>query len=297
MGRAGSGPGEFQRLMALGAQGDTLFALDAVRRLTTIAPSDKASTRTVDVPMGGAIPFTARLLSGRDMIFTQAALPGQPQIDAQGQLVIRATSDGRVLDTIGALDIRDQVMRIAISAESEVQVFQPFVEIDRVAASGRGWVAIVRATDSRFNADDRVNVVEFIGPSGRSLVKLPATFNPLTDATVGRWLDIQARDLSSHMPGGEGGVRRAVASRLVRPKSHPSVRAAVIGDDGVLWLLQSPTDSPREQWTLLSPSGTSLGTVALPDGSRPLVVGASDAWVVQERDDGEMELVRYRLRR
>lgn len=298
LGRAGSGPGEFQRLMTLGAIGDTLFALDAVRRVTTFNPDGLATTKTVQLPTGGTIPLGARLLSGREIILAQSAQPGQPEIEARGQLIVRGTADGRILDTLGALDIRDQVIRIPLGPGSEAQIFPPFVELDRVAVTGRGgWLAIVRATDSQFNRDDRTNVIEFFGPKGHSLVKVPAVTHALRDATVSRWLDVEASKIARNIPAGQSGARRAISSHFVRPPTHPSIRAAVMGDDGVLWLLQSPTDAPHETWTLLQPTGVSLGSVTLPDGSRPVSVSGSGAWVVHERNDGEMELVRYRVRR
>ena len=285
-------------LASLSAVSDTLFALDAARRLTAFDSNDHATSYAILPPTTGSLPLNPRALSGSAIILSQTAAPGHPLLEARGQLFVRAHADGRMIDTLGSLDVRDQMMRIPlVEGQSEVQVVQPYVEVDRITVSGSGrWIAIVRAPSSLYNDDARANAVEIISPQGRTTLQVPVHAQPLTDATVRQWLDQQARDLGGHIPGGQGAARRAIASRLVRPKLHPAVRAATIGDDGVLWLLQSPVDAPIDRWTLLASTGDVVGAVELPRGSRPIVVSRSEAWVVQERDDGEQELVRYRVR-
>lgn len=298
LGRQGGGPGEFRMLAALSASADTIFALDVGRRLTVIHSSRPVVTHEILVPNSDVLPLNPRALAGHDIILSQVAALGHPIIAARGQLFIRASHDGRVIDTLGWLDVRDQMMRIPLSTQSEVQVVQPYVEMDRMAVSGAGtWLAFVRAPASLHNDDKHSNKVEFIGPRGRRVLKLAVHAQPLRDATVETWLNEQADDLGKYIPGGPSAARRAVAEHLIRPKSHPSVRAAAIGDDGTLWLLQSPVDAPRDKWTLLMHTGESAGFVELRRGSRPLVVSRDAAWVVQDRDDGEQELVRYRIRR
>lgn len=285
-------------LAGLGVARDTLFVLDAVRRVTAFPPRGPASTQLVLVPSVGSLPLNPRLLSGRVIVLAQSAAPGHPIINAYGQLVVRAHADGRVIDTLGSLDVRDEMMRISLlGGQSEIQLLQPYVDIDRLAvSSGGAWVAIVRAPSSRYNGDARANAVEFIGPQGRAVVKLPVRSQVLSDATVRQWLDARARDFAGRIPGGYAAARSAVAAQLMRPESHPTVRAAAIGDDGVVWILQSPLDAPSERWTLLASTGEVIGSVGLPEGSRPIVVSRNGAWVVQERDDGEQEIVRYRVR-
>lgn len=68
------------------------------------------------------------------------------------------------------------------------------------------------------------------------------------------------------------------------------------GGRGTLWLLQSPADAPADLWTLATAAQGIIGTVTLPLGSRPLAITRQTAWAVEEREDGEEQLVRYRVR-
>jgi hypothetical protein len=298
-GRQGSGPGEFQLIQSLGVAGDTLFVLDATRRLSRFRRDVAPSTTAVLLPPHGAMPLTPRALAGGSIVLSQVMRPGDALAAAQGQLVVRASADGRVIETLGTLDVRDEMLRIPFpGGQREVQLPQPFVDLDRVAASPSGkWTAIVRAPSSRFRDGTHTGLlVEFRGPSGKSSRPIPSTPPPLTDATVRRWLDQRALDLGSAFPGGRTAARTAIATRLVRPTTHPTVRVALMGDDGTLWLLQSPADAPADLWTLATAAQGIIGTVTLPLGSRPLAVTRQAAWVVEEREDGEEQLVRYRVR-
>lgn len=297
LGREGSGPGEYQLIQSLGTSGDTLLVLDATRRLTRIRMGAAASTEVLMLPAGGALPLSPLTLSGSVLVLAHVARAGDPIIAANGQLVVRARADGTILDTIGALDVRDQMMRIALrGGQQEIQLVQPFLDIDRLSASPNGlWIAVVRAPASQFARGTLGNRIEFRGPNGRSSVEVATSPAALTDETVRRWLDVRAGNLSAVFPGGSVAARSELSVRLLRPRSHPTVRSAVLGNDGVLWLLQSPTEAARDQWTLVTADEGVVGRVALPPGSRPLAVSRTTAWVLEELSDGEQEIVRYRL--
>jgi len=180
--------------------------LDAVRRLTRISPDDKVLTEAIRVPSVGTLPFNPRALLGGNVLHAQYGPPNNPALESRGQLIVRARPDGAILDTVTTLDVRGQLLRIRLGGEREVQMVQPFVELDRLAVAGRGgWMAIVRRPSSMYNADVNTHVIEFSGPSGRSTVKRVLKPAALTDATVNRWLDDQAARTSSALARIRGG--------------------------------------------------------------------------------------------
>lgn len=134
-----------RHIAGLAAVGDTCFVLDAVRRLTRISPGERVLTEAIHVPSVGTLPFNPRALLGGNVLHAQYGPPDNPALESRGQLTVRARPDGAILDTVTTLDVRGQLLRIRLGGERELQMVQPFVELDRLAIAGRGgWMAIVR---------------------------------------------------------------------------------------------------------------------------------------------------------
>ncbi len=295
-GRKGRGPGEFEQLTGVGVVGDTVFAFDArTRRLTARLPDATVRVQSVSWPKNVDEPIEPLGLAAQSIVYS-VRYSADPKTASEVTLIIRAAIDGSIIDTIGPMYIAGTSARVPFPGGS-LTFAQPFANVDQLAIDSRsGWVALVHTTQSRFNRHaSRLEVVARSG--GRSSAyQVPSPLVLLTDPVVRRWLDESASRWASRF-GGAAAARQALAAQLIRPQNHPSVRRALVGPDGALWLLQSQVEAPNARWSVLNLQGQVIATVNLPPESHVLVVAASGAWVLEESDDGEQLLVRYHITR
>jgi hypothetical protein len=296
LGRRGSGPGEFRAITSIVARGDSVRVLDPQTRRITSFVGISSTTTSIVAPSGRVLPFNPVALAFGGVLFAQSGPPNHPAIAAAGRLVVQADADGRLRDTLGALDVRDELLRVSLAGgRSEWQVAQPFVATDHFAvAPDGGTVALVRRVGASSHARDAEHTIEVWSSRGRRVLRVPAARIPLTDADVEAWLSEYA-PIVSKLTGSDAAARRALAAALYRPSHHPSVRRVLLNADGTIWLLQSPRGAPHDRWTIVSTEGRVKGTIALPPGSRPLAVVGVHVWVRDEDDEGEPMLSRYRV--
>lgn len=291
-GRKGRGPGEFEQVVGLSVSGDTILALDArTRRLTSRLPNGAVQVQAVQWPLGAQDPIEPLALSARTIVFN-VRYSSDPKISSEVVLIVRARIDGSIIDTVGPMYVAGTSGRVSFPGGS-LTFSQPFVGADQLAIDSRsGWVALVHQPQTRFNGHGS-NTRVIVRSSARSgEFQLTGRPVPLADGTVRAWLDENAVRWASRL-GGVSPARQALAAQLVRPRNHPSVRRALVGHDGAVWLLRSPIDAPNAQWSIVDSRGNAVGTALLSPESHLLVVSASGAWALEESEDGEQILVRY----
>lgn len=81
-------------------------------------------------------------------------------------------------------------------------------------------------------------------------------------------------------------ARTGLHEALLRPKFRPAVSAAILGQDGTVWLRLEQERSGKAQWVLLSSLGRDLGTVELPSSIRLMDATASRVVGVRTDSDG-----------
>jgi hypothetical protein len=296
LGGEGGGPGEFRRLVSLSSLGDTLYALDGVGRLSVFSPGDSVLTRRIVRPDNGGSVFEPVALSETRIVYMQHLRDGDPAAFSRGSRVLIADADGHVTDSLRPLDLGKPRMQLDVGNSGVAVLPQPFVERDHLAIDGRsGGVAVVRPPQTRFNLFPSRVTIEFAGDSAERF-RYAGRTDELRNETVQRWLDERSQQMASRFQGGARSARRALERALERPILHPVVGAALLGVDGTVWVLQSPSDALRPTWLVFSDRGVSLGTVEVSRGTRLLVVSATVVWALEENSDGEQQLVRFTRR-
>jgi len=325
IGRQGEGPGEFQRVSRFGVAGDTLWTYDfGLRRLTlfdrTGTVLSTAQVRGVPVPMprpgmtGSITPRGMRAdgLLTSDMTsfsFTASAPPG-PSAESDTVMVPRVLFDGTgaVVDTVGwfayppmptggseRVEIKgtryavpratvDQELRTMMDdggyyiarprpATAETTEFT----VSRIAESGDTlWRKAFRYTPARYTD-------AYLDSMAWRSARIPgAAYNPDTGpAPTPEGIDIDV-------------VQRTVRDAMHWPEFQLPVEAAIVGDDGTLWLRREDDGGLAYRYMVIDGEGVVRGVIAVPRRLQVRWISADRFWAV---DTDELEvpwLVRFR---
>lgn len=289
LGSSGQGPGEFMRLAAAWARGDTIEAFDPeLGRVTRFVP--------------GEAPETI-LLEG-----VASAQTGVPGLDAGGWVLYGVKEVGRTgRDRIAVHHFAPDGRHVA--ELGEVPGFRRHVHD---AGSGPDPISprpLVR-TDG-----DRVYVAETLNPRVRE-------FDVSTGDTASlSWEPAAALDTDEAVaiareealrPGGsqmDEAVTRASFDALTGAEAVPVFQDFLVDGEELVWVRDYDpaihgtsvggltTPGPGGMWTVLNHEGTHLTTVTLPADLEPLAID-SDHLIGVRRDELGVESVRvYRIER
>lgn len=297
IGRAGSGPGEFDlSAVFLGWRQDTLWATD--RATTHFFPPDGTEPRQVEFrvhrPHEGSRLIPRRPLADGTFLARRVATTAgggsmEDFFGAQRLPVLRVSASGRIVDTVDTIALARQ---------------QRSVGIDHGSRRGTGyaehplngsWGSFVRFTPSidgssifmigEIRDDERPASFDLlqIDLSGDTLMERTITYEPrpVTDQDLTwlteRFASYQAGDYnadsgrSSPFPTRDEAARerdrQAARESITFPEHHPPVRQIVAGDDGTIWMLRE-LDLPDlvDRWEVYGPTGKLEGTVLIREG-------------------------------
>lgn len=287
VGRSGSGPGEFDAPRVLGAKRDSLWVWDAAQSRISLFAPDGAFKRTIPVVSAGA----GILLDNGQVAIVP--LPRYPVTgDASQLIVVRTYTDRGVLrDSVLNRRVRREVLRY-IRGNGAVVGMQPFDDGELLvpAGDGTGIAVITRAVRP---TPPHTYKVEFIAPSGRTSYSRTVTYEPrpLTRAHLQGAIRPLLAGPDSSDPTLPGRVERA----LYKPAHLPPVTAAIVGQDGALWLRREATADSAVIWDVHDKRGVSRHSLSLPATCTLLAATASRAWCVQPDDDGVPQVIGYRI--
>lgn len=289
VGRAGSGPGEFTSLGAVGLRGDTVWAYDPVAdRLTlfhrttgSLVESRRAGLRLPGWPAG--VDVLGLLSDGSVLAEGHHSITGLLQGSVPAYVpVAQTTRSGRVVQQLGGRDLGQWSFRTKAEG-GEIEGIEPLVAVDRVAvAADGGHFALVRPFQ------DSVSVTMYDGTARRlydSALRIAGP--PLTTARFDSAMRHLGPPFSSLAPGA-----------IRRPPRLPVVADATIGTDGALWLLLDPPALGRSaaRWLVVSPAGVVSDTVWLPASRRLARPDGRRYWAVEVDSLDVPRVVRYRWR-
>jgi hypothetical protein len=309
LGRAGTGPGEFQRPAMLGWQGDSLWVYDLGLRRLTLFDTARAGHSTVSLLyparpvstsgrpyLGGSLLPMAMLPEG-GLIVWQPVPPEGSGLPAEAR-VFQVSREGEVLDTLARLPAGHSRLSF-VFRDGAIHLVQPFrddPEVD-VSPDGRWLVRADRPAPARAgSAMFTVMLVE----RGRGLAyrrEWRYTPLPLSDDTVEAYL----RGTLAFDPG-PGHVRLpltrdSLERKLYRPRFFPPVGEIRVGRDGTVWFRFTDASARglvrrgQAQWVALSPRGLEMHRLVLPDRFRVHEVDRRSIWGV-EYDRDEVPTVR-----
>ncbi|MYK69443.1 MAG: hypothetical protein F4020_07910 [Gammaproteobacteria bacterium] len=309
VGQGGDGPGDFQRLMALGyiEQDRMLLAFDHwTARVTeygrdgnfvrTFAPATAEGGRASDrarrlIPLGWLRSGT--LVARREIRDPAATAPrgdGESLLTSRGTVYLGFFDrDGRPTAGVDGLPGDERVARVGVSG---TQVFLssvpvPFLKtFEGAAAADRVVVGNTERLDLR------------VYDASGDLVLIIRRPGPPREVGAGdrqAWIDGQLSGVSDPVIRNR---QRRQYERMDFPSTMPSFRSVDLDDDGQIWVEEfDPAASPSDEsrWSVYDGRGQRLGQIAMPPRFRPLEIGRN--YVLGVWKDGlGIEYVRlYRL--
>jgi hypothetical protein len=297
IGRRGSGPGEYRNVSGVGAAAGGLWVADLPSAISMF-------------DLRGRIVETIQLapnysLAGSPLRFQVSAVLGA-RSGGSAIVVGRGRAQGQSSDAAeewavlaiirqAATARRIAGMRVAPCAavtEDGRRIPSPFCASPIVRASPSGaYLLLVHVTPARGPSTEvRFQVIDTSGVTSLDRrIQLPT---PGVSDRDRRWYADHYASLSGTS---SDFVDRFLAAS--HPQFHPSIRDAVIGNDGAIWArLHAPTGQETIPWRRIHPSSPAAPDLLLPSASRVGSVSAAAVLVTSTDADGLPELHRYTLR-
>lgn len=258
IGRAGEGPGEFQRIQTVSRwRGDSIVVFDQRLDRATVL-SEGGGVRTILLANLPHRPEYLRALgdSGLVGLFSSPAFqPAEPGAYRVPYFVLRLDAEGVVLDTLGQIGGREGYWAPGISGPLLI---------------GRNGHLAVRGGDAVFGDADSLEYERYRqGIASTQKVRVPTFDLTLSDQEVE---DVRQRFLRPQDPPD---VRRAVEA-MPLPSSRPAYSKLLIDDEGCVWTasyrIPGQPEGPMD-WLTFDSAGTWLGRVRMPDRFSPLDIG------------------------
>jgi hypothetical protein len=301
IGRAGSGPGEFDALASIGLIGDTLWTIDTnLRRISLFNATDGAlitamryKSEVPDRPTAGNLyfPYPERLLADGTMLgfggtFGSAIASGQ----VTHHPTLRLTIAGATVDTLAWVPLAHASMIIRGSSR-QMYTQQPFSDAVLVEyATNADRIYVIDRTVAT-SASPAEYAVTAIGTNGDTLWSQRYPYVP-------RRLDGQVADsirARAHRAySGQGFTIAEIDDALFVPDFMTPVTAAVAGEDGTLWLRREDARGPAE-YDVIDPDGRARGRITSERNARLRWVSGDVAWGEELDADDVPVLVRYRV--
>ncbi len=259
IGRAGDGPGEFQRkpLVHVGSQ-DTVYALDTgAMRLTVFAPNNFSSVETIDISSTETFDaefqifqFAQNLVGvvkgGFLVRYEDSKIPLMSDMDAPEHAVLKLLNrNGNVsADTIVQMPDRD-MLYARTGGQSSMAARLPF---------GRdAFIALSPGNLLYYGRNDAIEIqVRSIDGNTRRSVRVPHDPVPVTEDERNRLLRAYPDNAQHEM-------------RSVLPKTRPAYEALILDDLERIWLrLSAPEGALEARWIVVDLEGRIQATTKLP---------------------------------
>lgn len=307
IGRAGGGPGEFNRLIRIGWIGDSLWALDPGLKRVTIFGPDFELVRTFPEPLTIVRPANR---PGADTasfeIFHQAVLPGgamrfvvhfrfglplpdwSPPVDSGVSLYVRTSEAGIFEEVLGEAPPDSCVVSYRLP-NGMGGTRRPICD-QPIATDWEGGSSIAYSTTSHGDSGS-FYLVRLVDDHGRVIFESAVPFTPIP-VTPGA-ADSVMRPIIEAKRAQPKLVRDAYPT-LEPDTTFPPVRRLVLGRAGGVWV-EEETRHPRHHWRFLDASGQPRFTVVLPSSTRLMAADAAHIWGIDEDADGLLSVVRLVL--
>lgn len=291
-GGEGEGPGEFDSLMGLREESDTLFAHDFRLARITVFDNQGRLVRTVQLDREPGLPIEIWPLGDGFVggIFNAfAEISEELTWGRRDMSYVRYAADGTALDTVDVLPGAEMIVRGGpVPGGFAMTSTTPLMghDVQQSVVAGH----LVTGITDRFE-------IRVYGPDGslRRLIRDASRNRPVTGA---EWDEV----IAEAMEEADTPERRRSVNELAElrpaPETRPAFERFVPDRLGHLWVEPyRPAPGETVPWLVVDVSGSILGTVALPAGFRPTDIG-SDYVLGVVRDELDIEHVRmYTLTR
>ncbi|MGE0158401.1 MAG: hypothetical protein AB7T31_03260 [Gemmatimonadales bacterium] len=301
IGGPGQGPGEFQRLVALGLLADTLYASDLTSRRVTFFSLDGTvlDAFTIRPPLDPPFaPFGAAMMFPDGSVLAPVGVPaGLPGVDLSHVPTLRADRRGEILDTFATSSYERMWTSIETDNGNPLTVTQTFDDEPIVAISrdGRRVATVERPTPTSGETTTfRVTVTD---PAANEIVftrayeYLPVTIDPtVVDSAVAQSVRARLRFFTS-----QARAEAAVRAALRIPGHFLPVARAEYSEGGDLWLAREDLPDADQAWWVVGEMGDVVARVTLPMGFDPQLIRTDELWGVQPDELDVPYVVKYRI--
>jgi hypothetical protein len=289
VGRKGSGPGEFEYIAwLLACGGDSAFVADIGNRLVSVIAPDGRLVRRfrVETSEGNGTPFTTSCARSGRVVTTgwgdlRRSLRQQRPFRPEVPVDLPSVRDGGTPRTLGRFPGTEMV---------------PLPGGGGPRAGGR-WLHVGMGPNALWLApNDGRGLLRYDSLGTLTLVARYGGGDPPLTAADARFL---TRVILDSIPIAR---QRAQAERELAlhpfPDRLPQQFALVVDAQGHPWVQRPPRAAdPDPAWDVLSPEGVWLGSISLPQGARPLEIGADYLVAVRTGEHGGEIVAEYRVRR
>jgi len=309
VGRAGSGPGEYQSIMGLWVgPGDSLLVGEIFNRRLTVLDSAGAMGRTFSlggaggqlVPTDGKVEMAIPTGWGGDGTVLGAAQTFVINQQRAGRYrdsfpMIRFGPDGATRDTVGrfpGLEMEQMTMTFggqSMSTPTEVPLGGRTVAVagaERIyVAQNLSWEIEIRGLDGKLVALARA--------------PLPATQITPSDITADRKFRLEMIEGLPQMRGVPDVIKNQVTARVNEakyPDMLPFFSNLLVDEAGNVWAqLGASPATQTQRWVILDSGGRWLGTLDMPEDFTPAFVTDAAVFGVWRDPDGVEHVRGYAL--
>jgi hypothetical protein len=175
---------------------------------------------------------------------------------------------------------------------------QPWIDGDLLSVSPSGHMYVKVERKSVESGGNAAYTVTARTPKGQAY-KTSVPYKPieLSDAVIDKWMKMYITDEAAKNFASVSAARQAALQALVRPKYVPPVVQARVAADGSVWLERNVMRGPNDprQWDVLDPQGKYIATATTPAMFKPIVFMKDRIWGSEPDDDGNPQIVRYRI--
>ena len=301
IGGPGQGPGEFERLTALGLLADTLWTTDLTSRRVTFFSLDGELLSTMTIRPEVDPPFSA---FGASMMFADGSamapigVPvGMPGLDVSRVPMVRVNRQSEIVDTLATTSYERRFTMIDGSNGNPVTINQQFDDEALIAVSrdGRRVARVERpAATAPGSASIGVMVIDPVSDDtvfSRSYEYLPVRMDQtVADSTIARSARARLQFFVN-----ETAAEEAVRGAMRIPEYFLPVARAEYSESGELWLKREDLPDADQTWWVIGDSGDLVARVTLPMRFDPRLFRADDIWGVMPDELDVPYVVRYRI--
>jgi hypothetical protein len=299
IGGPGQGPGEFERLVAIGLLADTLYAADLTSRRVAFFSLEGDLLGTVTIRPPVEPPFSA---FGADMMYADGSVMapvgvpvGMPGLDVSRVPWLRVNRQGEILDTLATSSYEGRWTSTEGSNGDPVIINQTFDDeaLIAVARDGTRVARVERPAASAAAASSfRVTVTDPFSDDtvfSRTYDYLPVRMDQaIADSAIAQSARVRLRFFAS-AAAAEAAVREA----MTVPEYFLPASRAEYSETGELWLKREDLPDADQTWWVIDDRGDIVARVTLPVGFDPRLFRADEIWGVMPDELDVPYVVKY----
>lgn len=306
-GRKGRGPGEFERLAAIGWLADTLWALDrSGQRFELFSPTGEhlRTQAALATTHDGYGVYSAAMLQGgwiayNGSLYADALLANRPRVTPM--LVVQPPTGSRkeyARIATGTLTLAMPKSGTLSGTGRDAQRLNADGLV-RIAPDGRFLVTVDR--EPKPAGGMAQYSVGIIAPNGTTLVQ--RTFKVAATRVRREHVEAFVASYTEGMRSGprgrtrfpsESSARDYLMDQLALPNTYPAVSGVFVGSDHSIWLRGLDLGQPSTEWTVLNANLEPQFRVTLPTEFAPKAATRESLWGTSLDEDDVPYLIHFR---